>query len=95
MDGNAALRPQHHHALRELLRHGAHGEPVRQLQRLLNQIGYRDIDGELPVDGDFGDRTRWAVEAFQYDYGLAVDGVVGDRTRAALKHAKCALRSAR
>lgn len=70
-----------------LLKLGAQGEAVRELQHQLGRIGYRDIDGSLHADGAFGDRTRHAVEAFQYDYGLIVDGIVGPKTWAALKHA--------
>jgi peptidoglycan hydrolase-like protein with peptidoglycan-binding domain len=92
MDGSAASHLQSPDTPHAPLKHGQHGAHVRQLQRQLNEIGYRDIDGELHADGDFSDRTRRAVEAFQYDYGLVVDGIVGDRTKAALKHAERALR---
>jgi peptidoglycan hydrolase-like protein with peptidoglycan-binding domain len=71
------------------LKPGEKGEAVRQLQDQLGRIGYHDVDRKLLADGKFGDRTRRAVEAFQYDYGLEVDGVVGTRTAAALKHAEC------
>jgi peptidoglycan hydrolase-like protein with peptidoglycan-binding domain len=73
-----------------VLKQGEQSEIVRQLQRQLARIGYRDMDGAPRADGTFGDRTRHAVEAFQYDYGLVVDGVVGPRTMAALKHAEYA-----
>ncbi|GFZ92128.1 peptidoglycan-binding domain-containing protein [Dyella caseinilytica] len=75
-----------------MLKFGEQGEAVRELQRQLSKIGYHDIDGAPRADGAFGHRTRYAVEAFQYDYGLIVDGVVGPKTSAALKHAQHAHR---
>jgi len=71
-----------------MLKPGEQGEAVRQLQYRLSKIGYRDIDGSPHADGEFGDRTRRAIEAFQYDYGLVVDGIVGPKTWTALKHAE-------
>lgn len=38
----------------------------------------------LAVDGDFGERTEAAVEAFQHAHGLVQDGIVGGATWAAL-----------
>ena len=69
------------------LRYDAQGEAVRELQRQLRELDYRDMDGPVTADGRFDDRTRRAVEAFQYDYGLAVDGVAGPKTWRALRHA--------
>lgn len=74
------------------LKQGSQGDAVQQLQAQLRKIGYHDMDRALHADGDFGDRTRRAVEAFQYDYGLTVDGVVGCKTSTALKHAEYAQR---
>jgi hypothetical protein len=64
---------------------GDQGTAVRELQRRLNHLGIRDARG-LPLveDGDFGGRTREAVEAFQRAHGLEVDGRVGRLTREAL-----------
>lgn len=62
------------------------------LQELLNQHGYRDASGHpLTVDGDYGARTRHAVEAFQREQHLKVDGVAGSNTLhrlEALTHAR-------
>jgi peptidoglycan hydrolase-like protein with peptidoglycan-binding domain len=77
-----------------LLRQGDQGEAVRHVQRQLEKAGYHDLDGELLADGHFGDCTRRAVEAFQYDYGLIVDGIVGAKTAIALAHAAYAHRFA-
>lgn len=68
---------------------GQRAEAVRSVQRSLISLGYRDANGRpLVVDGDFGPRTRQAVEAFQRDSGLPVDGVVGPRTLGALERAQ-------
>ena len=64
-----------------VLRQGEQGPEVRSLQQRLNQLGVRDAQGRaLGVDGDFGDRTREAVERFQRSRGIAADGVVGRDT---------------
>lgn len=57
-----------------VLRAGARGESVRELQRAL----------DIEDDGAFGPRTEAAVRAFQRDHGLAVDGIVGHMTWEAL-----------
>lgn len=70
----------------EVLRDGASGAAVRELQRQLNQLGYRGADGR-PLEttsGRFGPQTEHALRAFQADHGLKVDGEYGDRSRAAL-----------
>jgi hypothetical protein len=61
---------------------------VRELQGALTRLGYRDAHGHvLKPDGDFGDRTREAVQAFQRAHGIDAIGVVGPQTRAALRQA--------
>ena len=70
----------------EVLRDGASGAAVRELQRQLNQLGYHGADGR-PLEttsGKFGPQTEHALRAFQADHGLKVDGEYGDRSRAAL-----------
>ena len=57
------------------LKYGSKGYFVRELQRLLNKVGYA-----LKVDGIFGVRTRAAVKDFQRQNLLVVDGIVGIRT---------------
>jgi peptidoglycan hydrolase-like protein with peptidoglycan-binding domain len=92
MHGSDLSRPQDPAVSCNPLKPDEEGEEVQELQYLLIRIGYHDTDGDLLADGYFGDPTRRAVEAFQYDYGLVVDGWVGTKTMAALKHAEGALR---
>ncbi|MFT5583892.1 MAG: peptidoglycan hydrolase-like protein with peptidoglycan-binding domain/predicted chitinase, partial [Cognaticolwellia sp.] len=55
-----------------LLRRGANGDRVRELQRLLNLHG-----AKVTVDGDFGRGTQRALTRFQRQRGLEVDGMAG------------------
>jgi len=59
-----------------VLRPGATGEAVRQLQQALKALGY---DPGV-IDGTFGATTEAAVKAFQNAKGIAADGIVGDIT---------------
>jgi peptidoglycan hydrolase-like protein with peptidoglycan-binding domain len=59
-----------------VLRPGATGEAVRELQLALKGLGY----DPGAVDGHFGARTEAAVKAFQKAQGIAADGIVGDIT---------------
>ena len=59
-----------------LLKRGASGTAVRQLQAALKEAGH----DPGPIDGHFGPATEAAVRAFQQEKGIAVDGVVGDIT---------------
>ncbi|OQW55440.1 MAG: hypothetical protein A4S17_06165 [Proteobacteria bacterium HN_bin10] len=64
----------------EVLRNGASGERVRELQRALAELGY-------PVgaaDGIFGPATRRAVVNFQNEHGLETTGAVDQATQAAI-----------
>ena len=63
-----------------LLRQGAVGAEVMELQKFLNGAGF----GPLVVDGKFGPITRAAVVRFQLANGLVGDGIVGPLTRAVL-----------
>lgn len=62
-----------------LLRRGARGSDVVDLQQRLRSWGY-----DLEADGIFGDMTCQAVLSFQASHGLASDGLVGPLTWAAL-----------
>lgn len=57
------------------LAYGMHGSDVVALQGLLLAHGY-----ELTVDGQYGNDTKRAVEAFQKAQSLKVDGIAGNKT---------------
>ncbi|HEX7815551.1 XVIPCD domain-containing protein [Dyella sp.] len=89
----ALARPQHGHADPQAVPHGhetmsegSRGPQVEQLQKHLLELGY---GGQPPLamraDGDFGPRTRQAVEAFQRAHGMAEDGVAGPATLRAIQ----------
>ena len=63
-----------------VLKQGAKGQPVAQLQARLNQLGFN----AGAADGQFGPKTLAAVKAFQKSRGLAQDGIVGPKTWAKL-----------
>lgn len=63
-----------------VLRQGASGGEVKELQRRLKNWGY--YKGE--VDGIYGKQTVEAVKYFQRKNGLTVDGIAGKSTFAAL-----------
>ena len=62
-----------------LIKKGATGFAVVELQKRLNAISYKGKT-TLTVDGDFGSKTYNAVKAYQSDRGLEVDGEVGKNT---------------
>ena len=62
-----------------LIKKGATGFAVVELQKRLNAISYNGKT-TLTVDGDFGSKTYNAVKAYQSDRGLEVDGEVGKNT---------------
>ena len=66
-----------------LLKYGARGPEVENLQEALNYHLF-DLIPALEVDGKFGDKTHARVLAFQRRRGLDQDGVVGPNTRDAL-----------
>ena len=68
-----------------LLENGCEGDDVKELQEALLLLDY-DC-GKWGADGDFGDATELAVEAFQRDHQLEVDGQYGTKTHAAMKKA--------
>ncbi len=67
------------------LKNGCEGADVKQLQENLIALGYSC--GRWGADGDFGDCTELAVEAFQRDHGLPVTGVYDGATREAMEKA--------
>ncbi len=59
------------------LRKGSKGTEVVKLQNRLNELGY----SVGKADGDFGNKTKVAVEQFQADNGLEVTGIADDKTQ--------------
>lgn len=59
-----------------MLKKGMSGSDVRDMQIMLNSLGY-DCG---TADGIFGNKTVDAVKAFQTAEGLAVDGIAGQKT---------------
>ena len=62
--------------------YGSRGSDVTELQKLLNQNGYK-----LDEDGIFGTSTQSAVKDYQKKNKLDVDGIVGTNTWGALTKA--------
>ena len=60
------------------LRRGSKGDAIRELQTMLDKLGY-DL-GPCGIDGDFGKATEAAVRSFQSDHRLTVDGNAGPAT---------------
>lgn len=71
------------------LKNGDEGADVKQLQTNLIRLGFSC--GKWGADGEFGDCTEQAVEAFQRAHGLGVTGVYDGATREALEWALDAL----
>jgi len=63
-----------------VLRIGARGDAVADLQRRLRGQGYHMI-----VDGDFGPATLKMVKQFQSDHDLVADGIAGPATLGVLE----------
>jgi peptidoglycan hydrolase-like protein with peptidoglycan-binding domain len=59
-----------------ILKRGARGDEVRELQERLNRLGF-----QLAVDGELGDQTERAVCELQTLFGHTADGLVNERTQ--------------
>ncbi len=64
--------------LTRVLQQGSRGNDVREIQKLLIQMGYNL--GSYGADGIYGTVTAGMVRDFQKSYGLVVDGAVGPKT---------------
>ncbi|MEK7539021.1 MAG: peptidoglycan-binding domain-containing protein [Patescibacteria group bacterium] len=60
------------------LKNGSKGEPVKELQRFLND----KLNLGLVVDGKLGPKTIKVIKQWQKDNGLVADGLVGKKTKA-------------
>lgn len=69
---------------RGYLQEGDKGKQARNLQKFLNWC----IKANLDVDGDFGEKTKAAVETYQAKYKLKVDGLFGEKSLAKAKTIK-------
>lgn len=69
-----------------VLKHGAQGPEVVDLQRLLLIVGGVSRGSLGAVDGDFGAKTKSAVLHFQKTRDLVQDGIVESRTWGMLAH---------
>ena len=58
------------------LQKGSKGDEVVKLQKRLNELGY----SVGKADGDFGNKTKAAIEQFQGDNGLDVTGIADEKT---------------
>ena len=72
-----------------MLKKGSKGKEVTELQDRLNQFS----QARLVVDGQYGEHTVAAVEAFQEENGLLVDGIVGPQTWGLLREVRPPLTS--
>ena len=80
--GAAAVGPVEYSLGERLLKRGAVGEDVRDLQTYLTKLDYSV--GSCGADGEFGPATESAVRAFQAAQGLDEDGEYGPLTHASL-----------
>jgi peptidoglycan hydrolase-like protein with peptidoglycan-binding domain len=60
------------------LKNGSKGEPVKELQRFLNQV----LDLGLVIDGKLGPKTIAVIKKWQKANSLKVDGLIGPKTKA-------------
>ena len=65
-------------------KHELTAEEVRDLQQRLKDLGYKIT----MIDGEFGNETKSALQAFQEDYDLEITGVADKSTLKALKSEK-------
>jgi len=66
-----------------LIKYGASGQDVYELQGRLKHLGY--YDGK--IDSQFGSKTLKSVKWFQWKFGMKADGIVGAKTKLKLYNA--------
>ncbi|WP_438432508.1 spore cortex-lytic enzyme [Gorillibacterium sp. sgz500922] len=75
--GGQAMQPAQEVFSKQIVRYGATGSDVYELQGRLGYLGF--YTGKL--DGIYGWRTLKSVKWFQSEFGLQVDGIVGGKTK--------------
>jgi peptidoglycan hydrolase-like protein with peptidoglycan-binding domain len=70
------------------LKRGAKGDLVKGFQESLNRCGIEPLE-RLVEDGDFGSKTKEAVESFQRKNNLKVDGGIGKETSRKMCELEC------
>jgi len=63
------------------LRKGSKGSGVKLLQQNINKVS----GSKLTLDGDFGSKTKSALEKWQSSVGLTADGIYGPKSADAMK----------
>lgn len=61
----------------EQLEKGSKGDSVVELQKRLNELGY----SVGAIDGDYGNKTKSAIEQFQADHNLDATGIADIKTQ--------------
>jgi peptidoglycan hydrolase-like protein with peptidoglycan-binding domain len=67
------------HPIPPTLAQGSSGPVVSRLQDFLN-VANPPASPALDVDGQYGPKTKAAVEAYQAAHNVPADGIVGDKT---------------
>lgn len=70
------IKDAHKGGFMRILKKGSFGEDVKEMQEMLNKIGYSCG----AADGKFGNNTEAAVIMFQRANGLTEDGIAGPQT---------------
>lgn len=70
---------------KKVIKKGHKGESVKEIQKMLNSIGYDYLISDMGNltnwnDGDYGESTKLAVQSFQDSSDLEPDGIVGKET---------------
>jgi murein DD-endopeptidase MepM/ murein hydrolase activator NlpD len=79
--GGTTTTPTETKPVSTTLKFGQKSEEVKQFQDKLVKLGYLTQDQVTQGEGNFGNKTKAAVEKFQRDAGIEVDGAVGNNTR--------------
>lgn len=69
------------------LRKGTKCNEVTLFQMAMNNLGYKDANGDpLEIDGSFGGKSEVVCIQFQKDNGLTADGICGSKTWQKILH---------